>query len=58
MRRLGFAKDSGNRDVITVRALTYAYGIPVNHRAAHGSRITLFLEVPTKEGHVLHVGPE
>ena len=39
-------------------ASAYAYGIPINHHAANGWRITLFLEMSAKEGHVLHVGPE
>ena len=37
---------------------SYADGISIDHRAAHGLRIALFLQVPSKEGHVLHVEPE
>src|SRR6476619_4589125 len=38
-------------------ASAYADGISINHPAVHW-RVALFLEVPTKEGHVLHVCPE
>ena len=37
-------------------ASTYAHGISLNHRAALGLRIALSLQMPAKEGHVLHVG--
>ena len=36
---------------------TYADCISINHPAAHWC-VALLLEVPTKEGHVLHVCPE
>src|SRR6478735_8811282 len=36
----------------------HLHGISINHSAAHRRRIALFLQMPTKQCHVLHIGPE